>query len=102
VLRSECLAHRFVSGSEVRAIRLAETVESKAQKCGCRPSGVGLLLIGSGFSRPAQAGSIGNTTRSTRTVLRTSSPNLASRKTRENRTAPGDQAALPGSVFWRA
>jgi 20S proteasome subunit alpha 6 len=52
VLRSECLEHRFLLGSEAKAIQLADTValrsQSKTQKYGRRPYGVGLLLIGAG------------------------------------------------------
>jgi 20S proteasome subunit alpha 6 len=52
LLRNECLDHRFVYGTEARAIQLADTVavrsQSKTQKYGRRPYGVGLLLIGAG------------------------------------------------------
>jgi 20S proteasome subunit alpha 6 len=53
LLRSECLDHRFAFGSEGRIAQLAETValrsQSKTQKYGRRPYGVGLLLIGAGL-----------------------------------------------------
>jgi 20S proteasome subunit alpha 6 len=52
LLRNECLDHRFVYGSEARVDQLADIVaarsQSKTQKYGRRPYGVGLLLIGAG------------------------------------------------------
>jgi 20S proteasome subunit alpha 6 len=52
LLRSECLERRFIYGSEAKAIQLADAIalhsQSKTQKYGRRPYGVGLLLIGAG------------------------------------------------------
>ena len=52
VLRTECLEHKFRYGTEAKVISLADTVaersQSKTQKYGKRPYGVGLLLIGAG------------------------------------------------------
>lgn len=51
-LRNECLMYKYNFGSEVRAITLADTIaersQSKTQKYGKRPYGVGMLLIGAG------------------------------------------------------
>jgi 20S proteasome subunit alpha 6 len=50
LLRSECLEHRFIFGSEAKVVTLADTVavrsQGKTQKVGKRPFGVGLLMIG--------------------------------------------------------
>lgn len=52
-LRNECLQHKFKFGTESKAITLANTIaersQSKTQKYGKRPYGVGMLIIGSNY-----------------------------------------------------
>ncbi|OHT15662.1 Family T1, proteasome alpha subunit, threonine peptidase [Tritrichomonas foetus] len=50
MLRSECLRHKFVYGTESKVSTLADFIadrsQNKTQKVGKRPYGVGLLMIG--------------------------------------------------------